>query len=205
MTEKMNDPEDLQPRERAVLEKLFSEKTPPKTLEDKTVSALKSRGLVRSASASYIPYFLKPLGAFAAAALVFAAGFWAGNREEPQTPQKSSKPVFALFIYDTEAMTENDAVRTRVYSQWVGETAASGRFASGTKLEQSGRIIRPAANRLEVIDRKAETQCGDLRGYILLEAENMDEAVKIASTNPHLRYKGVLEVRELFRFNGLND
>ena len=37
-----------------------------------------------------------------------------------------------------------------------------------------------------------------LGGFYLIEAESYDQAVQLASTNPHVEYGGVIEVRHIF-------
>jgi hypothetical protein len=129
--------------------------------------------------------------------LVFSLGFSLGRNPSQPESLTSTKSVFVLFFHDTEEATMDDGTRAGVYTDWVRELRASGRFAIGSKLRNSGRILQLADNRLNAIDVSMDHKMSNLRAYALIEAQDIDEAIRIASTNPYPEHHGILAVRQL--------
>lgn len=83
------------------------------------------------------------------------------------------------------------------YTQWVEGLTKSGHFISGDPLEAEGRYLTkdtiltdgPFIESKEVIT-----------GYILLQAETLEEAIAIAKSCPVFRTGGALEVRPVMKF-----
>jgi hypothetical protein len=88
------------------------------------------------------------------------------------------------------------------YGAWAGKLAAAGKMAGGYKLrEEGGKRMAPAGGKPTVTDGPyAETKevCG---GVYLINADSYDEAVKLASDCPHLKF-GRIEVRRIDPMDG---
>ncbi len=130
--------------------------------------------------------------------LGFAAGRW------PTTP--SSPPEFehayALLLSTSSSTTPLPGARlseiVREYRAWAGELRAAGqlivaeKFSSevGTRLfAEEGQIV--TAN--EPIDENGER----MGGLFLIRARDREDALNVASECPHLKYGGVVLVREI--------
>jgi hypothetical protein len=98
---------------------------------------------------------------------------------------------------------ERDAVM-KDYGEWVAGLERDGRHRATEKLAGS-----PAAKTLRLRDGKrivtdgpfAETR-EQLGGYFLVDAEDLDEAIEIASKIPGGRY-GTVEIRPILEIGGL--
>jgi hypothetical protein len=64
--------------------------------------------------------------------------------------------------------------------------------------DDTGRVIRNQNGGPKMIDGPYSETKEVLAGYYTIEAQNYDEAVRIASTNPHLEYGGTIEVRQVY-------
>lgn len=109
---------------------------------------------------------------------------------------------YLLLIYhaesEWEALSEDE--RQRVYSQYRSlreDLIKSGSWIGGNQLQPIG-----TASTVRLMDKKplisdgpfAETK-EQLGGYFLIEAKNLDEALKIASRIPSAALGGSIEVR----------
>lgn len=77
------------------------------------------------------------------------------------------------------------------WARWTGELNRRGIVDSGSPLEERGTIVR-ATERSDYLGTD-----DDVGGYLVLEAESLEEAVEIASTAPNVRAGGAVEVRPL--------
>ncbi len=66
----------------------------------------------------------------------------------------------------------------------------------GSRLDRAGRVIRKKNGSVSVSDGPFTEGREVLGGYYAIEAADLDEAVKLALTNPHVDF-GTIEVREL--------
>jgi hypothetical protein len=64
--------------------------------------------------------------------------------------------------------------------------------------EDVGRVIRANGGKPRATDGPYSETKEVLGGYYTIEAENYDEAVKLALGHPHLEYGGTIEVRQLY-------
>ncbi len=127
--------DELTPEESEAFRTLPREHRPGDLLEERTVHALRARGLIRSPSSGF---HLSPAWAIAAAAVaIFAGGFSLGQWLE-------ARQARAALI----AMHEQDAARTAAQVQRAGSAyvAALGRLAdladsSGPRELQQGREV----------------------------------------------------------------
>jgi len=95
---------------------------------------------------------------------------------------------------DTPTEEENKAHRAN-WNQWFEKYGKSGNFQGGSALSLNGKLIKgPDAVVVDDIHRVGTEIVG---GYLLIQAENLDEAVAIAREIPVFEVGGYLEVREL--------
>lgn len=83
------------------------------------------------------------------------------------------------------------------YTQWVEGLATSGHFISGDPLEAEGRYLTKDTIQSDgpFIESKEI-----ITGYILLQAETLEEVVAIAKSCPVFNAGGALEVRPVMKF-----
>jgi hypothetical protein len=111
---------------------------------------------------------------------------------------------YMLLIYDDEKVWQ-DLPKADVdrligeYNKFSADVVASGHFRAGGRLQSIA-----TATTVRVRDGKTQTTDGpfaetkeQLGGYYLIEANDLDEAMKIASRIPSAKL-GSIEVRPLF-------
>lgn len=82
------------------------------------------------------------------------------------------------------------------YVAWVEKLTADGVYAGGHKLvDQPGRILVAGAGEATLHDGPFAELAEVLGGIMVINAENYDEAVRIARTNPHLIHNKRIEIR----------
>ena len=77
---------------------------------------------------------------------------------------------------------------------WFEELKEQGRVKAGQPLSAAGRTVSGKKGR-PVADGPFAESKEAVGGYLLLQADNLDEAVAIAKTNPTLEYGITIEVR----------
>jgi hypothetical protein len=78
-------------------------------------------------------------------------------------------------------------------NSWFERLQSEGRVKGGQPLAREGRTI--AAKRGQVIDGPFAEAKEGIGGYLLLEAESLEEAAEIARACPTLHYGITIEVR----------
>lgn len=80
---------------------------------------------------------------------------------------------------------------TKPWTDWLAEMAKQGKLDNGLPVFRDGRAVRKRS----VKEYKAKTT--DVGGYLIINAESMEEAIKIAQSSPHARMNmGTTIVRE---------
>ena len=77
---------------------------------------------------------------------------------------------------------------------WFGELKDQGRVKAGQPLGAEGRTVSAKKGR-SVADGPFAESKEAVGGYLLLQADSLDEAVAIAKTNPTLEHGITIEVR----------
>ena len=90
------------------------------------------------------------------------------------------------------------------YIAWVEAQAEAGRYLGGEKLlETPGKTLRRQGGLgMELHDAPFAEVPEVLGGYMLIEARDMDEAVELARTHPHLVHNDVLHIHEIHDVDG---
>src|SRR5262249_20217488 len=114
---------------------------------------------------------------------------------------------FMLILFekpgDFAAMSPEEIQKLIVeYNTWTGKVAAAGNLIDGHKLrEEGGKRMVQTAGKLAVTDGPYAETKEVIGGVFLIKAASYDEAVKIASDCPHLRF-GRIEIRRLDPMDG---
>lgn len=174
---------ELTPSEAEAFKNLPKENIPPKLLEDNTIKALKSKRLIMNSN-----LFIKYWRPVAAAILFFVIGHlsasWLTDQNQAQIA-KSSK--FILMLHEDDNFRGNNEL-SEEYFQWLLDIRDQKRYITGEELGYDASWLEDK-NEVSGTDR--------VTGFFILEAANMDEAVEISKTSPHLKYGGRIEVREI--------
>lgn len=217
MNEEWNDP--LSDAEERALRATGVEREPSPDLEERIVSELKQRGLVRVREAT-IMRIARVVGAAAALAGVFAAGIAVGERRTPQeaapeiTASAEQQPAvpapsqFMLLMYmrhtpaETETApreTSKEAYRAIVteYRDWAIAQQEAGRLVSAEKLSGAASVMVATKSEVSISHEPGGGGERVLGGYFLITARDMAEAVEISRTHPHLKYGGEVEIRPI--------
>ncbi len=98
-----------------------------------------------------------------------------------------------LLLYDApDEKTLTDAQmgeRVTEYVSWARRVRAEGREISGQKLDPEAKFLGPD-------DAKPGWPLG---GYFVISAPDIDAAVAVARSCPHVKYGGLVEVRAVSR------
>jgi hypothetical protein len=189
--------DDENPLDDELMRPLKEIKTASESLERKIVKALKTEGLIRENAKR--PAF--NLWKFAAAAVflvaLFAAGFWAGQNSKNAREMATRTQVFALFLYEPVGIFQNNVDHAQEYSAWIRTIRTRGRLAGGEKLKESGRTIQINKGKLLIDQHPLRSKELPMGGYFLLQADSYEDALNIATQCPHLKYGGVIEIRQI--------
>ncbi|MGH9367723.1 MAG: YciI family protein, partial [Thermoanaerobaculia bacterium] len=180
--------------ERQAFSELARELPPPDAVEERIVSALRSRGLIRSGRPRARAW--AAIGAVAAGIALLAAGYLLGRGSTAARQAALPESRFALFLLRGEqqepARGEEEAARVEEYRAWARGLAGAGRFVTGEKLEDRGE-------RLGVSGPLAAPAEEEIRGFFVISASDFEDALAVARGCPHLRYGGRILVRPIAR------
>src|SRR5438067_791117 len=79
---------------------------------------------------------------------------------------------------------------------WIQGLATSGKMTEGSPLMQGGKVIS-GTNATDLGSFSSDT----VGSYVVVNAETMDEAVKLAMECPALTVGGTVEVRQVMKMN----
>ena len=94
-------------------------------------------------------------------------------------------------------LSQEDLMDTmKDYIAWVEKLAAEGVYAGGHKLaDEPGKVLVAGQGEATLHDGPFAEMAEVLGGFMVINAEDMDEAVAIARTNPHLIHNKRIEIR----------
>ena len=107
-----------------------------------------------------------------------------------------------LFVFrrdissrDAQPSPEKMQQLLKSWQDWMGSLAAQNKLAnSGNRLGHEGRVVKP--NKVVTNGPYVELKEA-LGGYILVKAENIDEAAELAKGCPILQLGGNVEIRNI--------
>jgi hypothetical protein len=113
------------------------------------------------------------------------------------------KPEFLLIFRDTDLdkRLPHDQVKESMqrFNEWMERWSKRGNLKGGQPLASEGRVIAKAQERV-VIDGPFSESKEVVGGYIIVSADNLEEATKIAEDWPQLDYGSTVEVRPILKF-----
>lgn len=212
MTDKENPEDLLSGAEKRALEALDRDKLPPAELEARIVEALKRKRLITSSGESRTPRVLRYVSVAAAAALIFALGMEIGSRRAASPgdgARSSGDRQFMLLLFETPGVfqtlpPERSNEQVDEYVNWARGVAESGVNISGEKLKEEGRTLFAGPEGMQISAIPAGPEERMLAGYFAIGAENFEQALRISSSCPHLKYGGEIELREVDQITDVN-
>ena len=100
-----------------------------------------------------------------------------------------------IITKEAQPSPEQLEVYMKQYQDWVGGIAAQNKFGGGTGLSTEGKVLKP--NHVVTDGPYAEIK-ESIAGFIIIKANDFDEAVSIAQTCPILNGEGnSVEVRKV--------
>ncbi|MCH7879423.1 MAG: hypothetical protein IH914_08945 [candidate division Zixibacteria bacterium] len=211
MTDQEYPDDELYDSEKRALDALPGEKLPPAELEERVVAELKRRRLITSSGESRRSRVVRYVSIAAAAALIFALGIEVGSMRAGAPgdgAESTGARQFMLLLFESPGLFQpvpEDRAMEQIgeYSAWARSLAESGVNISGEKLKDEGHALFAGADgaagtegmQISAIPARSEGRL--LAGYFSIEAASLDEALKISSTCPHLKYGGEIELREI--------
>ena len=116
-------------------------------------------------------------------------------------PSQSDTMKYMLLIYGTESQwTEQERQACMLDSMAIcDELAAQGKFIASSPLQSISQAtsVRVRSERALVTDGPFAETTEQLGGYYIIDVEDLEEAVAIASRLPPAK-KGTVEIRPLF-------
>lgn len=113
-------------------------------------------------------------------------------------PGNESAQQYAMFLYENASYRQPpaDGMEERIaeYAEWAQELAAAGRLVAAGKLADEGLLLARGGN---TDNRVPVAEQGALAGYFIITAADVDEALEIAGTCPHIRYGGTVSLRRI--------
>lgn len=171
---------------------LKSSPTPPARLEESVVQALYREGLLRIKRRGFAVY-LRQAAVLAACIALFAGGVLVGKRTRP-APAASAGSRYVLLLSQIDGPQGSDPIleaqRVTEYRDWARNQRAAGHLLLGEKLEDDALLLKDPNAGIEVVHSQ-----DSVSGLFLIAAQNLDGAVAVARTCPHLRYGGRIVIR----------
>ena len=93
-----------------------------------------------------------------------------------------------------ELTEEESATHMKKWLEYMNDLAEKGHFSGGLPLQSSGRLVTKAGVTESVVDNDAGEAVG---GYLIFEASDYHQAVKLVKTCPIFEHNGNVEVREM--------
>ncbi len=81
------------------------------------------------------------------------------------------------------------------YMNWSQQLKDKNHHLAGEELSGNGRVV--SINNGKVVDGPFAETKETVGGFWMIEAENLDQAVQISRSCPHLDFNGDVEVREV--------
>ena len=112
--------------------------------------------------------------------------------------------LFRLDIINKEAQPSPEQLQVymKQYHDWVGSIAAQNKFVGGKGLSTEGKVLK--ANNIITDGPFAEIK-ESIAGYIIIKANDLEEAVSLAKPCPMLNGEGnTVEVRQIVSVHNNN-
>jgi hypothetical protein len=190
--------DDLTEVERGAFGALPRDAAPPPALEERVVAALKERGLIQSRRSSALRFGV-PIGALAAAVLLFAAGLAVGRRAGAHAPA-DPRPEFVLFLQEGKDFDRGFGAadeHVAEYKAWAQALGRQGLIVAGEKLKEEGLFVEKNGSETFIGAEKVLGSDVAPRGYFVIRARDLDQALAIAKDCPHVKHGGRISLRPI--------
>jgi len=84
------------------------------------------------------------------------------------------------------------------WQSWIKGIAANGKFSGTNRLYPEGRTLKPGNIVTDGPYAEVKEMIG---GYLIVKADSLEEAVKMAESCPNIKYGGNVEVRTVMPIN----
>lgn len=107
---------------------------------------------------------------------------------------------FMLFVtggYASEVDLSPEDIQGRIekYRQWSGDLASAGKLVDANKISDEPHILVRENGQFSV--QKPAPSEATIGGYFVIEAEDYEEALRLAEGCPIFEHGGTLEVRQI--------
>ncbi len=177
----MNNEEDLTHKEKQMFNSLSRQAAHDRVLEGRIVDQLRKERLITTHS-SKMKMTLRW-----AALVVFAIGLFLFGAYYSSALTEGDNYNYILLLSNSKQQFTNDPIdRFEEYGRWSKGIQKQGITITGEKLSTS-----------KVTIGAIENTGSDFSGFFLLSVSSEAEAVRLASTCPHVKYGGAIEIRKI--------
>lgn len=170
-------------------------------MEEKVVQALRREGLITGSKIRYAGT-LKIAAGILILLSTFLLGWLSGSNGWPgvQTAkvhlpeQQVQEKQFVLLAYDPEGFKATDGLNAE-YGRWVQRYSETGGRIWGAELTGTGWLLQTSGATPYQPGTYGPPSKGYLSGFFVITANSEQQAREIASTCPHIRHGGILELR----------
>ena len=179
--------EELTNKEKMLLAQMEREQTPPAYLEERVTNSLKAQGLIKARRRRL--KWVKWTSAIAASIILFIAGLLIGQLTTQKINTINPNQGYILLLHEDSAFKPGEPMEMfEEYSTWMSDLKEDGITINGQELTPEGINVTQAQT--QPVSREERTT-----GYFIIEANSLEEAIEIASANPHVKYGGRIEVK----------
>jgi|SRR6185437_5278726 len=94
----------------------------------------------------------------------------------------------------TSKSEEENKAEMQAWGAYMGNLGQNGQLVGGLPLESAGTVVTAKRISNEPVTSSAE---GIVCGYLIVKANNIEQAAEIAKSCPHIPNEGNIEVREI--------
>ncbi len=108
-----------------------------------------------------------------------------------------------MLIFRSEKKVERSTpeemqAQIKTWQDWIGGIAAQGKFVGTNALGMEAKVVR--SNNI-ITDGPYMELKEMVGGYVIVKADDIEEAIKLSDGCPVLSYGGSVEVRDVMVFN----
>jgi len=181
------------------LQQLPREAAPPLALEERVVTTLRQRGMLKAPNVQPWPVAMKVAASIAACIVLLAVGFLLGRQRPSVAPNE--QPTYVLLLRENNSFREgNQAEEPKLvaeYKAWAVSVAHSGVVIHGQKLTDEVQVLKKGNPDPILLGQTTDPELGTVAGFFVVDANSLEQALKIARGCPHLKHGGTIEVRKI--------
>jgi hypothetical protein len=129
----------------------------------------------------------------AACVLCFGAGVLFRSRSVAMIPGEPAGNRYVLLLTDSRSVnisgTSQETALVQEYSAWAQRQQVAGHLVAGEKLDDASLELSSS--------QEIRTEDTSLGGYFVIAAPNLDAAIAIARTCPHVIHGGTIVIRPI--------